>query len=72
MHLFLIPGTALILLMQFCEPITATVISPFIFRLVNETGITKGNEDRTGYYSGIIVCASLVAFLSTPLRTDLT
>jgi hypothetical protein len=41
--------------MQFCEPITATVIFPFIFRLVNETEVTKGKEDRTGYYAGIIV-----------------
>jgi MFS family permease len=41
--------------MQFCEPITATVIYPFIFQLVNETGITKGKEDKTGYYAGIIV-----------------
>ena len=43
--------------MQLCEPITATVIFPFIFRLVNEMGVTKGNEDKTGYYSGIIVCS---------------
>jgi hypothetical protein len=41
--------------MQFCEPITATVIFPFVFRLVNETGVTGGNEDRTGYYAGILV-----------------
>jgi len=41
--------------MQFCEPITTTVIFPFIFRLVNETGVTEGNEDRIGYYAGIIV-----------------
>jgi len=54
--------------MQFCEPITATVIFPFIFRLVNETGITKGNEDRTGYYAGIIVCPFLLASLYTSLH----
>ena len=46
--------------MQFCEPITATVIFPFVFRLVNETGITKGKEDRTGYYAGTIVRSFLV------------
>ena len=46
--------------MQLCEPITATVILPFIFRLVNEMGVTKGNEDKTGYYSGIIVRSFLV------------
>ena len=54
--------------MQLCEPITATVIFPFVFRLVNETGVTKGNEDRTGYYSGIIVCYFLLDFHSTALR----
>ncbi len=57
--------------MQFCEPITATVIFPFVFRLVNETGVTKGNEDRTGYYAGIIVRSSsfLLAFLCTAVRS---
>ena len=33
----------------------ATIIFPFVFRLVNETKVTKGNEDRTGYYTGITV-----------------
>jgi len=55
--------------MQFCEPITATVIFPFIFQLVNETGVTNGNEDRTGYYAGIIVRIFLFVFLSTSLQT---
>ena len=50
--------------MQFCEPITATVIFPFVFQLVNETGVTKGNADRTGYYAGIIVRPCL--FISPP------
>ena len=54
-YISLIPLTAILLLMQFCEPITATVIFPFVFQLVNETGVTKGNADRTGYYAGIIV-----------------
>ena len=47
--------TVLLLLVQFCEPVAATVVLPFVFRLVNETGVTQGNEDRTGYYAGIIV-----------------
>ena len=54
--------------MQLCEPITATVIFPFIFQLVNETGVTQGNEDRTGYYAGIIVCSFLSSSHSTALR----
>ena len=56
------PATALLLLMQICEPIAADLdlILPFLFRMVNETGITRGNEDRTGYYAGIIVCSILL------------
>ena len=46
--------------MQFREPLTATVIFPFVFRLVNETGVTKGNEDRTGYYAVIILRSFLL------------
>ena len=57
--------------MQFCEPITAFVIVPFIYELVNETGVTQGNEDRTGYYSGIIVRSILLGFLLQRLLTDL-
>ena len=53
--------------MQFCEPITATVIFPFVFQLVNETGVTKGNEDKTGYYAGIIVRSFLFAYLPSSL-----
>ena len=62
----LIPLIALLLLMQFCEPITATVIFPFVFQLVNETGVTKGNEDKTGYYAGIIVRSSSSSSSSLP------
>lgn len=42
-------------LIQFAEPITATVIYPFINQFVRETGITNGDEGKTGYYAGIIV-----------------
>lgn len=40
---------------QFGEPITATVIYPFVVQLVRDTGITGGSESKTGYYAGIIV-----------------
>jgi hypothetical protein len=40
---------------QFGEPITATVIYPFIVQLVRDTEITGGNEAKTGYYAGYIV-----------------
>ncbi len=42
-------------LIQISEPITATVIYPFINVFVGRTGITKGDEKKTGYYAGLIV-----------------
>jgi MFS family permease len=49
----------IILLAQFAEPITGIVIFPFINQFVRETGITGGDEMRTGYFAGIIVRAWL-------------
>lgn len=46
-------------LIQFAEPVTALCIYPFVNQLVRETGITKGDDKRTGYYAGIIVSAHL-------------
>jgi len=42
-------------LIQFSEPITALVIYPFVNQFVRDTGITKGDETKTGYYAGVIV-----------------
>ncbi|KAJ3728792.1 major facilitator superfamily domain-containing protein [Lentinula raphanica] len=47
---------AIVFLIQLTEPIAATVIYPFINQFVISTGITGGNEKKTGYYAGIIVC----------------
>ncbi|TFK98636.1 MFS transporter [Pterulicium gracile] len=44
----------LVLLIQVAEPITATVIFPFVNQFVRETGITDGDERKTGYYAGMI------------------
>lgn len=44
-----------VILIQFAEPITATVIYPFINQFVRETGITGGDERKTGYFAGMIV-----------------
>jgi len=44
-----------VFLIQGAEPVTATVIYPFINQFIRETGITNGNEAKTGYYAGIIV-----------------
>ena len=45
----------IVFLIQFSEPVTALVIYPFINQFVRETGITQGDERKTGYYAGIIV-----------------
>ena len=45
----------IILLIQFAEPITGLVVYPFVNQFVRETGITNGDERKTGYYAGIIV-----------------
>jgi hypothetical protein len=51
-------------LIQFAEPVTATVIYPFVNQFVRETGITGGDEAKTGYYAGIVVSGQC---LSRPL-----
>lgn len=43
----------LTLLIQLAEPVTATLIYPFIAIAVS--GFTEGDEKKTGYYAGIIV-----------------
>ncbi|PPQ68704.1 hypothetical protein CVT25_012105 [Psilocybe cyanescens] len=48
-------------LIQMAEPITAAVIYPFINQFVRETGITGGDEKKTGYYAGIIESAFFLA-----------
>lgn len=45
-------------LIQIAEPITALCIYPFINQFIRDTGITGGDERKTGYYGGIIVRAS--------------
>ncbi|KAF9076459.1 major facilitator superfamily domain-containing protein [Rhodocollybia butyracea] len=44
----------LTLLIQLSEPVMAVVIYPFITRAIRRTGITKGDEQKTGYWAGII------------------
>uniref|UniRef100_D8PVH9 Major facilitator superfamily (MFS) profile domain-containing protein n=1 Tax=Schizophyllum commune (strain H4-8 / FGSC 9210) TaxID=578458 RepID=D8PVH9_SCHCM len=45
---------AIVYLIQFCEPLTGLVIYPFIAELVQETGITGGNDKATAFYAGIV------------------
>ncbi|EGO24784.1 hypothetical protein SERLADRAFT_449530 [Serpula lacrymans var. lacrymans S7.9] len=45
---------SILLLIQLAEPVTCTVIYPFVNHLVRQTGITKGDETKTGYFAGLI------------------
>ncbi|KDQ11871.1 hypothetical protein BOTBODRAFT_34961 [Botryobasidium botryosum FD-172 SS1] len=45
---------SLVLLLRLAEPITATVILPFINELVRDLDITGGNPKAVGYYVGLI------------------
>jgi hypothetical protein len=44
-----------IFLIQFAEPITATVIYPFVNQFVRDTGIVGGDDRKVGYFAGIVV-----------------
>ncbi|KAG6909374.1 hypothetical protein DXG01_000813 [Tephrocybe rancida] len=51
----------IVFLIQFAELITATVIYPFINQFVRDTGVTRGDERKTGYYAGAIESTFFVA-----------
>lgn len=46
---------AILMMMQGAEPICNSVIFPFVNQFVRETGVTNGDERKTGYYAGIVV-----------------
>lgn len=51
----------IVLLIQFAEPVTATVIYPFVNQFVRETGVTGGDERRVGYYAGAVESIFFIA-----------
>ncbi|CAK5270741.1 unnamed protein product [Mycena citricolor] len=51
----------ILLAIQFTEPITALVIYPFIVQFVRDTGITGGNETKTGFYAGLLESSFFLA-----------
>ncbi|KAL9714493.1 hypothetical protein Ac2012v2_002808 [Leucoagaricus gongylophorus] len=55
----------LVLLIQFSEPTTATVIYPFLNQFVRDTGITQGDDRETGYYAGVIESAFFLTEAAT-------
>jgi len=44
----------LLLYLQLAEPVTSTVVYPFVNQLVRRTGVTDGNDEKTGYFAGLI------------------
>jgi hypothetical protein len=58
----------IIIFIQISEPVTSTVIYPFVNELIRSLGVTNGDEKRTGYYVGIVVsrsfsfCSCLIHF----------
>ncbi|GLB43326.1 putative major facilitator superfamily protein [Lyophyllum shimeji] len=44
----------IIIFIQIAEPVTSTVIYPFVNDLVRTLGITNGDEKKTGYYVGLV------------------
>ncbi|KAH8832917.1 MFS general substrate transporter [Flagelloscypha sp. PMI_526] len=59
--------TAIILSIQIAEPITSTVIYPFVNQFVRKTGVTRGKESATGYYAGIIESIFFITEAATAL-----
>jgi len=55
-------------LLQFTEEFSATIIFPFAPILVLETGITGGDVNKLGYYTGLLV-HFLVPYFKKMLRT---
>ncbi|KAJ7737770.1 major facilitator superfamily multidrug-resistance, DHA1 sub-family [Mycena maculata] len=51
----------ILLFIQFAEPITALVIYPFVVQFVRDTGITGGDEAKTGFYAGLLESAFFLA-----------
>lgn len=43
---------AILFYIQLAEPIASTVIYPFVNQLVRKTGVTRGDERKTGYFAG--------------------
>lgn len=46
---------AILLLIQFAEPISSMSIYPYINQLIGELDITGGDKRKIGYYAGLIV-----------------
>lgn len=46
----------ILLLVMIAEPISSTVIYPFVNQFVKDTGIIHGDARKVGHYAGFLVC----------------
>ncbi|KAF9499985.1 MFS general substrate transporter [Pleurotus eryngii] len=44
----------IILLLQLCEPLTSQSIYPYINQLIRDLGVTGGDEQKVGFYAGLV------------------
>ncbi|KAF7376965.1 MFS domain-containing protein [Mycena sanguinolenta] len=51
----------IVLLIQFAEPMTGLVIYPFVVQFVRDTGITGGDQTKTGFYAGMLESSFFLA-----------
>ncbi|KAF7346823.1 MFS domain-containing protein [Mycena sanguinolenta] len=51
----------ILILIQFAEPMTGLVIYPFVVQFVRDTGITGGDETKTGFYAGMLESSFFLA-----------
>lgn len=58
----------IVIFIQIAEPVTSTVVYPFVNNLVRAIGITGGDEKKTGYYVGIIESVFYAAEALTVLQ----
>jgi hypothetical protein len=45
----------IIMIVMLAEPISSTVIYPFVNQFVRDTGVTDGDESKVGHYAGLLV-----------------
>ncbi|KAJ8688846.1 hypothetical protein PTI98_013591 [Pleurotus ostreatus] len=45
---------SIVLFLQLAEPLTSSIIYPFVPQLVREIGVTGGDEAKVGYYVGLL------------------
>lgn len=54
---------SLVLLVQVAEPIVSKVIFPFVNQFVRSTGITGGDDAKTGYFSGRVTFTMMIGHM---------